>query len=140
MKTLIAAALLLALTFSALAYGDHVSLACGPDIDASLWKNTVTVELPQDRPFTLRRSSSGNILVNGKKCVFLTDEMYHRRDCMRGNETSCEAVEAMWPGGKLPKFFADKLRWKKACKDNDEDACNALKAGWPREPLPNSGK
>ena len=53
MKTLIAAALLFALTTPAFAYGDHVNLTCGK-IEVSLWKDNVTVTLPKDAPFTMQ--------------------------------------------------------------------------------------
>lgn len=90
MKSLIAAALLLALVSPVFAYGDHVDLDCGDDIEVSVWRKTVTVALPQDKPFTLRRSPSGKLSVNGKTCVVHTDEMYFKRKCRKGDKAACE--------------------------------------------------
>ena len=138
MKTLIASGLLLALTIPALAYGDSVDFDCGNGIEISMRRH-VTVTLPQnkqDKPFTLR-ATGRKLFVNGRKCVFLTDEMYHERQCAKGDESSCEALIDNWPKAKLPKFFRDKVKWQKTCAQGDADACNALKAGWPHEPLPN---
>ena len=111
MKTLIAAALLLALTTPAFAYGDHVNLTCGK-IEVSLWKDNVTVTLPKDAPFTMQRSHSGQISVNGKKCIFLTDKEYLRKECTKGSQYSCD------------EFNSRSTNEPKICVNSYDEACS----------------
>ena len=89
MKLSVIAAALLIMTTSepAAAYGDHANFDCGNNIEASTWKNNVTVTLPegrQDEPFTLR-ATTRKLFVNGRRCVFLTDRMYLKRECLKGS-------------------------------------------------------
>jgi hypothetical protein len=109
MKTLIAAALLLALTSPAFAFGDHADWDCGNQIGVTMWKNQISLSAGGD-PFSenavrYTEKSSGrfdlrwdrkNVWMNGKKCVYLTDNLHWTKYCAEGDKSSCDELKEGW--------------------------------------------
>ena len=110
MKTLIAAALLLALTTPAFAFGDHNDWDCGNGINVMEGKgltvfintptnpnpkSTAETTYPAKGRFDLKWSDKG-IWLNGRKCLLLSDRLVHTKGCAENDDYICEELATGW--------------------------------------------
>ena len=106
-KLLASAAILFAITGSALAYGDHADWRCDNGVMVTNWKDEYLIWHEKDYHILVGKTNgkvkgevslklrwdahSSKVWLNGKECHFITDEEYYKEWCEKepNNPEAC---------------------------------------------------